>query len=528
MPNSTTSIYADDEAFSELIDRMSVDRFDSHRRFCDPNIPEFGKLESEIESLGPKDWDDLDLCGTKKERSIYTWLRNRTSSLDFGVQIIDKAGIKHPIHVNNNKTVLNFFEDLRFGRRSWLKKLSDAKFAAHRDSQATFFFAGNSRPSAHETLGLIDIDCKKVGSRKGAMAFAQFLKERFFPNLYIEDSTHGNGAHGFFVLEKCGCGAEHINDLLLHRLQPWLREVLSENDFDVENVEIKGALPVIEWGETKYEVLTYKSGTLAKFPRIPTVEDEESLRNTTIVTVNDLQRLPIVEEKAKPSSVSRQSSGTRQVSGSITGKHISDEELQEVDGHYRMVAETLMEAHQLKTSGKTVATVEDVAIFLMLLKFFTNNMNPDGSLPVKRWSEMWNSVKDAGDINRAFCCQRFRSIRDHLSKLGLLDWKDESYSIGWTDLDGQYHKGKAAKWKASEKLMVMLELPEVSQTEERKKGRTSFIRTTLLNFFKSLTRLPESETIRPVPVDPEAPLRINPDEIARFITPFESFTGLAA
>lgn len=323
-------------------------------------------------------------------------------------------------------------------------------------------------------------------------------------------------------------GADCINDLLLHRLQSWLRELLSENDFDVENVEIKGTLPVIEWGETKYEVLTYKSGTLAKFPRIPTVEDEESLRNTTIVTVNDLQRLPIVEEKAKPSSVYRQPSGTRQVSGSITGKHISDEELQEVDGHYRMVAETLMEAHQLKTSGKTVATVEDVAIFLMLLKFFTNNMNPDGSLPVNRWSEMWKAVKDAGDVNRAFCCQRFSAIRDHLSSLGLLDWKDENYSIGWADSDGQYHKGKAAKWKASEELMAMLELPESSQTEERKKGKTSFIRTTFLNFFRSLTRLPESKTIKPVSVDPEAPLRINPDEIARFITPFESFTGVAA
>lgn len=187
-----------------------------------------------------------------------------------------------------------------------------------------------------------------------------------------------------------------------------------------------------------------------------------------------------------------------------------------------------MEAHQLKTSGKTVATVEDVAIFLMLLKFFTNNMNPDGSLPVKRWSKMWGSVKDAGDINRAFCCQRFSSIRNHFSKLGLLDWKDESYSIGWTDLDGEYHKGKAAKWKASAELMAMLELPEVSISEERKKGKTSFIRTNLLNFFKSLTELSESETIRPILVDPEAPLMLNPDEIARFITPFGEITGLAA
>lgn len=528
MPNLTTSIYTDYDAFSELIDKMSVDEFDSHQRFCGPNSRKLRKLEFDLETFGSKDLTIPDLCGRKKKQAINKWLRDRTSSLDFGKEIVDKKGKAHPIHINSNRKVENFFEDLRFDRRAWLKKISDKNFEDHRNEIETFYFAGNSRPNSSETLGLIDIDCKKFGTRKGALAFAEFLKERYFPNLYIEVSTHGKGAHGFFVLDKCGCGSEHINGLLLHRLQPWLRQVLSENDFDVENVEIKGTLPVIDWGETKYEVLTYKSGTLGKFPRISTVEDEESLRSTTIVTVNDLQRLPIVEAETSQSSGSRQSSSTRQVSGSITGKHFSDDEIEKVNGHYRMVAETLMEAHQIETSGKTVVTTEDVAISLMLLNFFTNNMNPDGSLPVARWREMWKAVKDSGDIDRAFCCQRFSSIRDHFSKLGLLDWKDESYSIGWTDLDGQYHKGKAAKWKASEELMGLLELPEVSQADEREKGKTSFIRTTLLNFFRSLTRLRQSETIRPVLVDPESPLRINPDEIARFITPFEEFMGLAA
>ena len=235
-------------------------------------------------------------------------------------RLLDKKGA-HPIHINSNSKVENFFENLRFDRRVWLSKISNKNFADHRNEIETFYFAGNSRSKAAETLVLIDIDCKKVGSLDGALAFAEFLKEQFFPNLYIEVSTHGKGAHGFFVLEKCGCGAEHINDLLLKRLQTWLRQVLNENDFDVENVEIKGTLPVIDWGETKYEVLSYKSGTLAKFPRIPTLEDEEALRNTTIMTVNDLQRLPIVEQKVKQSSESRASTTIRKVSESITGKH---------------------------------------------------------------------------------------------------------------------------------------------------------------------------------------------------------------
>lgn len=528
MPNSTTTIYSDYDEFSKLIDRISVDDFDSQRRFCGPNNHKFGKLEIGNGSLCHKDRAELSLCGTKKERSINKWLRNRTSSLDFGVQITDKHGKTHPIHVNSNDNVLNFFEDLRFGRRTWLKRMTNAKFAAHRSLQATFFFAGNSRPTDPETLVMIDIDCKKFGTLEGALAFAQFLKEHFFPNLYIEVSTNGNGAHGFFVLEKCGLGADCINDLLLHRLQTWLRQVLSENDFDVENVEIKGTLPVIEWGESKYEVLDYRAGMLAKLPRIPTPEDEAALRETTLVSVDDLRSLPVVEERHEPKqSRVKQSSGLI-ASESITGKHIVEEELREIDGHYRAVAESLLDSHLLETSGRTKVTVEDVAIWLMLIKFFTENMNRDGSLPVERWREMWRALFQAGDINRSFCCQRFGIVRDYLSSLGLIAWQDESYRLGYINENGEYRKGKACKWKASDELMAMLQLPEVCEAEEGEKERTSFIRTNLLNFFRSLTRHPQSETIKPVLVDPEASLRINPDEIARFITPFEDFMGLAA
>ncbi len=44
-----------------------------------------------------------------------------------------------------------------------------------------------------------------------------------------------------------------------------------------------------------------------------------------------------------------------------------------------------MENHVLRTSGRAVVTAEDVAIFLMLLRFFTLNMNEDGTLPQVRF-----------------------------------------------------------------------------------------------------------------------------------------------
>ena len=97
-----------------------------------------------------------------------------------------------------------------------------------------------------------------------------------------------------------------------------------------------------------------------------------------------------------------------------------------------------------------------MAIFLLLAKFFTEHMNSDGSLPVERWKKMWQALFEAGDVDRAFCPQRFKGIRDYLSSLGLLDWQDETYCLGWYEESGEYHKGKACKWKASEKLMDML------------------------------------------------------------------------
>ena len=209
----------------------------------------------------------------RREPSIYKWLRDRTSGIDYGFELHDEKG-KHPIHLNRNEEVLAHFARIQAKQRSWLSRMSNQQFSDHFTNAATFYFAGAAEPKKPETLVLIDIDCKKTGTLDGAMAFAEFLKNEHFPNLYIEVSTHGNGAHGFFVLEKCDLEPEYINDILLHRLQSWLREILKERDFDVENVEIKGTLPVVVWGNEYREVTNYRSGTLAKLPRLGTPERE--------------------------------------------------------------------------------------------------------------------------------------------------------------------------------------------------------------------------------------------------------------
>ena len=126
---------------------------------------------------------------------------------------------------------------------------------------------------------MIDIDCHNgIGTLQGALAYAQFLKDTYFPNLYFESSTNGKGAHGYFVLQKDGVKPEIVN-ALFGQLQAYLRQTIY--GFDIETWKSKAAVPSSYWGSKRGEVTNYKSGTLAKIPR--NAGRFEELRNTTTI-----------------------------------------------------------------------------------------------------------------------------------------------------------------------------------------------------------------------------------------------------
>lgn len=462
-----------------------------------------------------------------RKKTIYRWLRERTSTIDYGVKFEG-----HPIHCNTNETVLNAFS----GCQWWLSRMTNAKFDAHFSGDQTFYFTGNSSPKFPETLLNIDIDCHKSGTLSGAYAFAEHLKEHYFPDLYYEVSTNGNGIHAYVVILKGDLGSTFLNGLF-RRFEQHLRTILSNTKLDVENVEIKGTSPILIWGDRKGQLQNYTSGTLAKFPREFHRFDE--LRNTTRISYLELLKLPVVEKiKPVPSEVRVLEIERPPVAGSISGKVIGPEELAELKGHYRKVAETLMEVHVLKTTGRTVATVEDLAIFLMLLRYFTQNMNRDGSLPYARFKGLWTSVFESGDVDRSFECKRFATLRNYLSSLGLLDWQDEKYSLGTTDSEGKKHKGKASRWHASELLMSLLDWEEHKKQQEQEcaggtvkeeKGEEAPLAVTQIQeTIRSLTRLPFSDILRPVINDNPLSWLLSPDEIAPFIKTFDEFFILAA
>ena len=96
---------------------------------------------------------------------------------------------------------------------------------AHFAGQDTLYFWADGRKSSPLTLSMIDIDCHGHGNPESAKAFADWLKDNYFPSLYHEPSTHGKGRHGYFVLFKDGFGDVAVSNIL-KRLEKTLKKLL--------------------------------------------------------------------------------------------------------------------------------------------------------------------------------------------------------------------------------------------------------------------------------------------------------------
>ena len=89
-------------------------------------------------------------------------------------------------------------------------------------------------------------------------------------------------------------------------------------------------------------------------------------------------------------------------------------------------------------------------------------MNRDGTLPGDRIKGLWTALYQAGQVERGFCTNRYKVLRDLLTDKGLLTWEDERYDL--TSGDG---KGQACKWHGNDSLLALLEsggVDEVSQS----------------------------------------------------------------
>jgi hypothetical protein len=368
-------------------------------------------------------------------------------------------GEQYVPHLNMNEDVL-----AAFNRGQWwrIDRLTNADFDAHFLGEKTYYFTGGK---GRRVLVLIDVDCKRSGTPEGAKAFCDFLSKSVFPNLYHEPSTNGRGRHGYFLLETFGLETAYFNGVLLQRLAPYLNHLAE--DFDVEFVEIKGTSPCLVWGEQPGRLDDYKCGTLGKLPR--EVSRFSEWQNTTVVSVRMLEQLPDV----RPHKASNNSGCSP--CGSLTGSVVKLHDLEDLPDCLK-VAEPMLDGRALNTTGRHVVTAEDLGIFLLLGRCFTNNMNKDGTMPRARFEANWSQLYRDGRVSRPFCRKRFKVIRDFLSSRGLLDWEDHTYMVSTVlNMSGRGTNGRACKWRFSVTLMEMLSPADASPSADVGEEEASWV-----------------------------------------------------
>ena len=137
---------------------------------------------------------------------------------------------------------------------------------------------------------------------------------------------------------------------------------------------------------------------------------------TTKMTAHDLRRLPdlypVEVTVAVKENVKKQASAA-----SFQGTLIDRERFQK----YLPLAQIFLSVPELiSAKSRVFVAAEDVAIFLVLLEFFNENPNEDGSMPYKRFAKMWHRLYEDGDVGRCFDNKKFAWIRDRVSeKAGL-------------------------------------------------------------------------------------------------------------
>lgn len=361
-----------------------------------------------------------------------TWLRERTFQEVYGYEKLVQD--EREARPSLTKEMFQW----RRNRRIHIRKLANYKYKDHFDRKATYYYFGN--PTTSSTLVMLDIDVQKTlkkGSTEGAVAFVKHLKN-IWPDLYFEPSTGGKGIHAYLVLEKHGQDAQTVN-AFLKTLQDWLRAEQEFTKADIELVEVKGTCPIIAMRDGKVESVKY--GMFAKIPR--EAHRFEELAATTVLHIKDAlpQSSGLVFKVIEPKK--------KTVSGSVSGKNISDDELALIphfERHYEALGTVLRDQRYIVSSN-------DFAVFCVLQRFFFDNMNVDGTLPIRRVKKFWDALHECDQADRPFNHHRFKVIRDFLSQNRHIDWQDHRYQ--WSEGD---KKGIACKWRVTNHFYELLEV----------------------------------------------------------------------
>ncbi len=328
----------------------------------------------------------------------------------------------------------------------------------HLNGETTLYFWADCRMNKPQTISMIDIDCHKSGNPQSAEAFAHWLKDNYFPNLYHEPSTNGRGRHGYIVLSKYQCNDVAVANVLKN-LEKSLKKLLVyflavHPQYQVENVEIKGTPHLITWACGKERrIERIKSGMLAKVPRDIVARFDE-FKSTTVLSFDDIDDLEAQAEKLvipEPPKLLK-----FKAVGSTSAHPITEDEIEAINGPYLDFAKTWV-TEPVGTSSRAKVEAADLAIALPIVKYCSQKRNADGTMPTNRIKVIWDRLFSEGEVDRAFDYHRWRVIRNLLESMGGLEMEDRRFYTGFVNDQGEFTKGKAAKWTMAQWLIEKLD-----------------------------------------------------------------------
>ena len=384
-----------------------------------------------------------------KRNPVATWIRKRTSRLNYGDKGIDEDGKTRAYPELDTKKLINHYNRLRYGA-----SLTNKQFQAHFDNLDTFYFWADHRCGVPVILAMIDIDVHDgVGTRAGAWAFAS-LVQQLFPGIYLESSTGGNGVHGYLAVKKKDVTAKSVK-WALNNLQAYLRELHEHVGADISCVEIKGHPPLVKY-DSSGNIISITFGQFAKVPRGAGVVDTCEVNYKDLAFLDPADIPTRFKAQASPCTVKtppvRQS---KTYNGSFDPRLIRQnvlDQLPELERYaarliYQWTGETSFKA------DRWMVTPRDMAQYFVLMASIKENF--DFSLPVRRLEELWNKAVDADDFTRPWNYHRFKAIRDMLSEHGHVEWINHMY-FNYPPQEKK-RDGVACKWRLSEQLRSQIQ-----------------------------------------------------------------------
>jgi hypothetical protein len=362
---------------------------------------------------------------------LIKFLRDRISRLNYGVKVPD-LGVRPEL---NTKKLIARYNERRYGAT-----LRNDQFHDHFAERKTHYYWADHLASTLEVIVMFDADAGKAhggGTTEGCWHFMEMVRDKLFPGLYLEPSTHAEGVHGYIRLLKLGIRADLVRHALKN-LERYLKRLAASVGADIACIEVKGLPPSVQYDDNG-NIIDITFGQWAKLPRGRGVLD------TCKVSYSDLALLDPDEIKVEPEQEEIKTETVKLKSklhvGSFDSRVVRQDtldKLPELEKYAEKLLRQWTGASSFK-AGRWTVTPTDMAQFFALMLCI--KPKSDDSLPVRAVGRLWEEVYLAGDFARPWNHHRFKAIRDLLSKHGHIDWVDFRFQ------NLPERKGRCCRWQ---------------------------------------------------------------------------------